>query len=88
MSKDSTSFVARLRHDFHLNPLGFRVELPDGSHAVVRAFRDDNGYRLHRVVGVTPSGRLCKLPAGVRRWYVADDLKLVYYTASANSVRS
>lgn len=81
MNNGSTSFVARLRSRFHSNPVGIRVELPDGSLAVVKAFQDDDGQRLHRVVGVTDSGRSCKLPPGVPRWYPASELKLVYYSA-------
>jgi len=57
--------------------------LPDGSLAVVRAFHDDDVERLHRVVGVTDRGRLCKLPPGVPRWYPARELKLVYYSVLA-----
>ena len=83
MNDGSTSYVAQLRQDFHSNPVGFRVELPDGSLAVVKAFQDDDGQRLHRVVGVTDRGRLCKLPPGVPRWYVARELKLVYYSVFA-----
>ena len=56
---------------------------PDGSLAVVKAFHDDDGERLHRVVGVTDRGRFCKLPPGIPHWYAARELKLVYYTVVA-----
>ena len=80
--KDSTSFESRLRFEFSENPVGQRVELPCGSLAVVKAFVDDDYQRLHRVVGITSRGRLCKLPPGTHHWYPAAELKLVYYTAS------
>lgn len=83
MNNGSTSFVAQLRQNFHLNPVGSRVWLPDGSLAVVKAFHDEGEERLHRVVGITSSGRLCKLPPGVPHWYTDADLNLVYYTVSA-----
>ncbi len=84
LTDDTTAFLRRLRNDFHNNPVGRRVWLPDGSLAVVKQFIDDDGQRLHRVVGITPTGRLCKLPPGTPRWHSIDDLKLVYYTASIN----
>ncbi len=81
--KSSTSFEERLRAEFQEKPVGFRVELPDGSTArIVEFIHDDGEERLYRVQGVTPQGRFCKLPAGTCHWYSADELYLLYYTAS------
>ncbi len=86
MNNGSTSFPVQLRQSFHSNPVGRRVWLPDGSLAVVKAFHDDHGERFHRVVGITEGGRFCKLPPRVPHWYLASELKLVYYSVRALEV--
>ncbi len=88
MYQGSTSGLSRLRQQFHSNPVGFHVELPDGSLAVVKSFLDDSGERLHRVVGVDAQGRFCKLPDRVHHWYTADELILRYWTFHAREVAS
>lgn len=82
--QSSTSYPKKIVSDFLENPVGFRVELPDGSIARVVQFIDDDPPRLHRVVGLDVKNRFCKLPNGVPRWYRADDLVILYYTASVN----
>lgn len=81
--KSSTSYENRLVSDFLENPTGYRVELPNGSLAVVREFVNDD-EPLCRVQGVGRTGRFCKLPKGVPRWYKSHELKLVYFSAGIN----
>lgn len=85
MNNGSTSYVAQLRQNFQIDPIGFRVELPNGSLAVVRQVVDDHDGRLLRVQGVGRNGRLCKLPKGVHHWYRPDELVIRYFTASVRS---
>jgi hypothetical protein len=78
----STSFVDRLRADFHNNPINMRVVLPDGSLAVVKRVHETDGGRVYKVQGIHPNGRFRALQ-GVSCWYSADELQLHYYTARA-----
>lgn len=80
----STSYPNKIVSDFLENPIGFRVELPDGSMARVCQFVDDDEPRLHRVVGLDSKSQFCKLPPGIPHWYTADDLVIRYFTVSIN----
>jgi hypothetical protein len=70
--------------DFHDNPTNFRVILPDGSLAVVRSFLDIDEGRVFRVQGIHRNGRFRALQS-VSSWFRADELRLVYYSASISS---
>jgi hypothetical protein len=71
--------------DFHDDPINSRVILPDGSLAVVRCFLDTNECRVYRVQGVHPNGRFRALES-ISCWFRADELRLIYYTASIREV--
>lgn len=79
---DSTPLPRNLAIEFHDNPVGFRVQLPNGSLAVVREVLDASDGRLLRVQGTGFNGRFCKLPKGVHHWYSPSELQIVYFTAS------
>jgi hypothetical protein len=80
----STSFLDQLRQDFHTNPINTRVCLPDGSLAVIRSFVDTDEGRAYRVQGIHRNGRFRALQS-VSPWFRADELRMVYYSASINS---
>lgn len=82
MTNTSIRYSRSVVADFHINPLGFRVELPNGSVAVVREVIGEGAERMCRVQGVTPYMRFCKLPKGVHHWYRPDELAILYFTAS------
>jgi hypothetical protein len=82
--KSSTSYENRLVSDFLENPTGYRVELPNGSLAVVREVMGNGDESLCRIQGVRSNGRFCKLPKGVHRWYSPKELKLVYFSVGIN----
>jgi hypothetical protein len=85
MHKDSsTSFVERLRAEFHSNPINMRVVLPDGSMAIVRRVQNGASGLLYKVQGVGQDGRFYALD-GVSCWYSADELRLAYWTAEVAS---
>ncbi len=70
--------------DFHDNPTNCRVILPDGSLAVVRRFLDVDDVRVFRVQGIHRNGRFRRLESA-SCWFRADELRMVYYSASINS---
>ncbi len=70
--------------DFHENPINRRVILPDGSLAVVRRFLDVDDVRVFRVQGIHRNGRFRRLES-LSCWFRADELRMVYYSASINS---
>jgi hypothetical protein len=78
---DSTPYLDQLRQDFHTNPVNTRVCLPDGSFAVVRSFVNTDEGRAYRVQGVHLNGRFRALES-ISPWFRADELRLIYYTAS------
>ncbi len=81
---NSTPYIDQLRNDFHHNPIGSRVCLPDGSLAVVRRFVDTDEGRAYRVQGIHRNGRFRRLES-VSCWFRDDELRMVYYSASINS---
>lgn len=84
MNKGSMSSGARLRDEFHNNPVNFRVCLPDGSLAVVKAFQDTDQGRIYKVRGVHRDGRFRKLDS-VSCWFTEAELRLFVYSASIHS---
>jgi hypothetical protein len=48
---------------------------------------DNDGCRVFRVQGVHPNGRFRALES-ISSWFRADELRLVYYTASIREVAS
>ncbi len=85
MNNGSTSFEARLRHNFQSNPVGCRVMLPDGSLAVVRCAQDTDTGRSYKVQGIHLNGRFRAL-LGLSCWYSGHELRLPYFTASIREV--
>ncbi len=73
--------------DFQDDPINSRVILPDGSLAVVRRVLDTDEGRVFRVQGVHRNGRFRALES-ISSWFRADELRLVYYTASIREVAS
>ncbi len=71
--------------DFQDDPINSRVILPDGSLAVVRRVLDTDEGRVFRVQGVHRNGRFRALES-ISSWFRADELRLVYYTASIREV--
>jgi hypothetical protein len=82
MPKGSTSFIEQFRLDFQNNPVGSRVVLPDGSHAVVRACINFGDGPMYRVQKCTQRGRYIPMASNVTRWYSICDLRLFYWSAS------
>ncbi len=73
--------------DFQDDPINSRVILPDGSLAVVRRVLETDEGRVYRVQGVHQNGRFRALES-ISSWFRADELRLVYYTASVCEVAS
>jgi hypothetical protein len=82
---DSTSYIDQLRDDFHDDPIGSRVCLPDGSLAVVKSFVNTDEGRAYRVQGVHANGRFRALES-ISCWFAEAELRLIYYTASIREV--
>lgn len=80
--KHSTVVPRDFSAEFHENPIGWRVVLPDGSLAVVRRFEEMPEGRRYRVQGVYLNMRFRKLQGP--SWFAEDDLRLFFYTASIN----
>lgn len=82
--KDSTAVPRDPRTKFHQNPVGSRVELPDGSLASVKSYRDTDQGRVYQVRGIHRDGRFraLSLPSC---WFPGSDLRLIYYSASIRS---
>lgn len=78
----STSFVEQLRSEFTKAPVGFRVVLPDGSHAVVKECIDSPDGPVYRVQHCTSRGRYIAVPPGTPRHFTASHLKLFYWSAT------
>jgi hypothetical protein len=69
--------------EFHNNPVGFRVFLPDGTLAVVKKFQDTEQGRSVKVQGIHRNGRYRKLMTP-SAWFDPDDLEILIYSASIN----
>jgi hypothetical protein len=52
---------------------------------LVRCFLDTDECRVYRVQGVHPNGRFRALES-ISCWFRADELRLIYYTASIREV--
>jgi hypothetical protein len=87
MKQDSTSYIDQLRNDFHRDPAGWRVALPDDTFAMVTSFQDTDEGRAYRVQGVHANGRFRALES-VSCWFAEAELRLIYYTASIREVAS
>lgn len=84
MHKDgSTSVDDTVREQFHSDPVGWRVELPDGSLAVVKRLHKTAAGTLYEVRGIHHNWRFRSLGGAPSR-YRADELQIVYFTASIN----
>ncbi len=77
---DSTSYIDQLRDDFHDNPIGWRVCLPDNSFAVVSSFQDTDEGRSYCVRGVHLNGRFRALDYP-SCWFPSNRLRLAFYSA-------
>jgi hypothetical protein len=84
MEQNSTALPRDLVADFHNNPIGRRVVLPDGSLAIVRRFSDVDEGRVFRVQGIHRNGRFRRIESA-SCWFRDDELRMVYYSASINS---
>jgi hypothetical protein len=84
MKQDSTPYIDQLRDDFHHNPIGWRVCLPDNSFAVVSSFQDTDEGRSYCVRGVHLNGRFRALDYP-SCWFPANRLRLAFYSAQIAS---
>lgn len=82
MSNGSTSFVEQLRSDFTKAPVGFRVVLPDGHHAIVKQCIESPDGRVYRVQHCTNRGRYVVVDPPARRHYAESELRLHYWSAT------
>jgi hypothetical protein len=87
MKQDSTPYIDQLRNDFHRDPVGWRVCLPDNSFAVVSSFQDTDEGRSYCVRGVHLNGRFRALDYP-SCWFPSNRLRLAFYSASIREVAS
>lgn len=81
---DSIPYLDQLRSDFHRNPVGWRVCLPDNSFAMVTSFQDTDEGRAYCVRGVHLNGRFRVLDYP-SCWFPSNSLRLAYYSAQIAS---
>jgi hypothetical protein len=80
MKQDSIPYLDQLRNDFHRDPVGWRVCLPDNSFAMVTSFQDTDKGRVYCVRGVHLNGRFKALDYP-SCWFPSNSLRLAYYSA-------